>query len=211
MERIILHAGLRTALTKGERNQIRREGGVPAILYGKSVDPTPIYITPEAFKNLAHQNGYGLVELQIDGKGTYTAMVHKIEREPVSKRVLHIDFHAVQLNEPVDVDVPIVLVGLEQVEKRGGVVQQQMREVMLRALPADVPEHVPADISSLEIGQTLLVGQLPIPERCELKSDPDQVVLSVIVPKNAPPELEIEPKEPELVHDTEGKGEEAYV
>jgi large subunit ribosomal protein L25 len=211
MERITLQAGLRTSLTKRERNRIRREGGVPAILYGRSVEPTPVYISGESFKKLAQHNGYGLVELVIDGRGTYTAVVHKIDRDPLNKQVLHIDFHAVQMNDPVDVEVPIVLQGLEQVEKRGGIVQQQLREVMVRALPADLPEHILADIHALEIGDSLRVGQLTVPARCELKSDPDQVVVSVIEPKNAPPEPAIELKEPELVHDTGGKGEEANV
>lgn len=206
MERLVIRGGLRTKLSKGERNRIRREGGVPAVIYGRGVKSTPIYIDAESFKRIAAQNGYGLVEMHIDGLGRYHAMIHHIDREPLHKKVLHIDFHAVSLDEPVDVEVPVYLDGLEEVEKRDAVIQQQMREVTVQALPADVPEHILADISHMQIGDRLRAKDLPLPPECRLKSDPEDIVVMVIPARNAPPDTKIEPKEPELVHDTEGQG-----
>ncbi|GAX88666.1 50S ribosomal protein L25 [Effusibacillus lacus] len=202
----LIRGGLRTRLTKGERNRIRREGSIPAVIYGRTVASTPIYIDSESFKQIAAQNGYGLVEMNIDGLGSYHAMIHHIDREPINRRVLHIDFHAVSLDEPVDVEVPLYLTGLEEVEKQDAVIQQQMREVMVRALPAEVPEYILVHVSDMKIGDNLYVRDLPVPVNCEVKSDPEDVVVGVIAAKNAPPETEIEPKEPDLVHDTEGQG-----
>ncbi|MFC4768542.1 50S ribosomal protein L25 [Effusibacillus consociatus] len=206
VEQVLVRGGLRKKLTKGERNQIRREGGIPGVIYGRKVASTPIFIDAESFKRIAANNGYGLIEMNIEGLGRYHAMVHHIDREPVKRHVLHIDFHAVSLDEPVDVEVPVYLNGLEEVEKRDGVIQQQMREVMVRALPADVPEHILVDISHLQIGDNLRVKDLPVPASCEIKSDPEELIVAVIAAKNAPPDTEIEPKEPDLVHDTEGQG-----
>lgn len=206
MNQILIEGKLRTKLSKGERNRIRRQGGIPAVIYGRNVPSTPIFIEAPSFKKIAAQNGYGFVEMNIEGLGRYPAMVQHIEREPLNKQVLHIDFHAVSLNEPVDVDVPVFLNGLENVEKRDGVIQQQLREVMVRALPTEVPEFIMANISAMEIGDSLRAGELVLPKACTLKTEPEEIVVSVIAAKNAPPDTEIEPKEPELVHDTEGQG-----
>ncbi|WP_018131775.1 50S ribosomal protein L25 [Effusibacillus pohliae] len=206
MEQVAIRGRIRTKLTKGERNRIRREGGVPAVLYGRNVESTPISIDADSFKTIAAQNGRGLVELDIEGIGRHHAIIHHIDRDPLNRQVLHIDFHAVSLDEPVDVEVPVYLNGLEAVEKRGGVIQQQMREVLVRALPVDVPEYLVEDISHMDIGNNLRVKDLQVPAKCEIKSDPEEVIVSVIAAKNAPPDTEIEPKEPDLVHDTEGEG-----
>lgn len=206
MKQLVIEGKLRTKLSKGERNRIRREGGIPAVIYGRKIPSTPIYLEAPAFQTIAAQHGYGLVEMNIEGLGRYPAMIHRMAREPLYKRILHIDFHAVSLDEPVDVEVPVYLNGLEIVEKGGGVIQQQLREVMVRALPTDVPEHILADISRMEIGDSLRAGDLIMPPGCTLVTDPGEIIVSVILAKNDPPETEIEPKEPELVHDTEGQG-----
>lgn len=206
MEQTVIHGKLRTKLSKGERNRIRREGGILGVIYGHSVASTPIYIDAPAFEKIASKNGYGLLELQVEGGGRFPVMIHHIEREPLHRKVVHIDFHAVSLNEPVDVEVPVYLNGIEEVEKRDGIIQQQLREVMIRALPTEVPEHILLTISNMQIGDTLHAGEIPLPKNCTLKTDPDETVVSIITARNAPPDTEIEPKEPELVHDTEGQG-----
>lgn len=208
MNRLNLEAHPRTTLTKGERNRIRRRGDVPGIVYGKEMAPQAIYITKESFKQL-RGHGRMLVELNLDG-GSISAMVHEVTRDIMNKQPLHIDLHAVNLAEPMHVEIPIFLDGLETVEKKkNGVIQQQTRDVLVKCLPTDVPEFILHNISALDIGENVTCGDLTLPAGVTLLSPADEVVCSVIAAKNAPADTEIEPKEPELVHDTEGKGKDA--
>lgn len=206
MDQLAVKAAVRKKLSKGESNRIRREGGVPAVIYGRNIEAVPIVIDAAELKKIDAQNGRGLVELNIEGSGKQHAMIDSITREPLKKKVLHIDFHAVSLKEPVDVEVPIALTGTDEQTKKDGVLQQALRVVMIHALPSDVPESITVNIADLKVGDTIRAKDLTLPVGSELKTDPDEVIVSVIAPVNAPPETDIEPKEPELVHDTEGEG-----
>jgi large subunit ribosomal protein L25 len=203
-DRITLEAHPRTQMTKGERNRIRRRGDVLGIVYGKDVAPQPIYITNESFKQL-RGHGKVLVDVNVDGN-RIAAIVQEIEHDMMDKKPLHIDLHAVNLSEPINVSVPIFLDGLEAVEKQGAVIQQLLREVDVRCLPTDVPEYIMHNIADLKIGDNLVCGDLALPAGVTLNQESGDVIVMIIEAKNAEPETEIEPKEPELVHDTEGKG-----
>ncbi|ASS77291.1 50S ribosomal protein L25 [Tumebacillus algifaecis] len=208
MNRINLEAHPRLNMTKGERNSIRRRGDVPGVVYGKTREPQAIYITEESFKQL-RGNGRTLVELTLDGD-RISAMVHEVTRDIMNKKPLHIDLHAVNLAEPIHVEIPIFLDGLEAVEKKtNGIIQQQTREVLVKCLPTDVPQFILHNIAALSIGGSVTCGDLTMPSGVTMLSPTDEVVCSVIAAKNAPADTEIEPKEPELVHDTEGKGKNA--
>ncbi|KEO83124.1 50S ribosomal protein L25 [Tumebacillus flagellatus] len=209
-DRITLQAQPRTKLTKGERNRIRRSGNIPGIIYGKDQTPTPITINGESFKQLRH-HGKVLVDVSLDGTGTISAMVNEIERDMLNRKPMHIDLYAVNLREPINVDVQIILDGLEAVEKRGAVIQQNLREVTVRCLPTDVPEYILHNIAMLEIGENSTCADLQLPPNVSLQNEPTDVIAIAMEARNPEPETEIEPKEPELVHDTEGKGEEANV
>ncbi len=204
MNRISLEAHRRTSLTKGERSRIRSRGDVPGVVYGKGREPQAIYLTHESFKRL-HGHGRMLVELTLDGD-RISVMVHEVSRDMMNKQPLHIDLHAVDLSEPIQVEIPIFLDGLEEVEKKNVIIQQQTRDVLVKCLPTDVPEFIMHNIASLGIGDSVHCGDLKMPAKVALLSSPDEVVCSILEAKNAPPETEIEPKEPDLVHDTEGKG-----
>ena len=208
--RITLEAGRRMALTKGEKRKIRNRGDIPAVVYGKDIPAQPIYITHESFKQL-RGHGRMLVDVNIEGTNRIAAIIQEIDRDMMNKFPVHIDLHAVDLKEPMNVEVPIILGGLEDVEKQGAVIQQLLREVGVRCLPTDVPEFISHDISAMKIGENLTCAQLVLPSGLELNQEGNDVIVMVVEAKNAPPETEIEPKEPEIVHDQEGKGEEAVV
>lgn len=208
--RITLEAGRRLALTKGEKRQIRNRGDVPGVLYGKDVPPQAIYIKHESFKQI---KGHGrmLVDVNIEGTNRIAALIQEIDRDMLNKFPVHIDLHAVDLREPVKVEVPVILDGLEKVEKQGAVIQQLMREVGIRCLPTEVPEFITHNIADLKIGENLTCAQIVLPSGVELNQEGDDVICMIVEAKNAPPETEIEPKEPEIVHNQEGKGKEAMV
>lgn len=203
--RITLDAHKRTSMTKGEKNQIRKRGDLPGVIYGKDREPQSIYVTGDSFKQLKN-HGRILVDVNIGGERV-AAMVNQIDKDIMTRQPKHIDLHAVNLREPINVEVPIFLDGLEPVEKRGAVIQQQLREVSVRCLPTDVPEYIMHNIANLQIGENVRVGELSLPAGVELNQHADDMICSITEAKNAEPETEIEQKEPELVHDQEGKGE----
>ncbi|WP_018130440.1 50S ribosomal protein L25 [Effusibacillus pohliae] len=183
MQGLVLDAEIRKTLTRGELNRIRRKRGVPAIVYGQNVSSTPIYVKEDAVRQIV-EGKHHLVELNIPEMGRYPALVQEIQRESVNRKVIHIDFHVISLDEPVDADVPVIVTGASDVEKRGGVVQLSLREVTIRTLPTELPETVEVDISHMEIGDTLFAGDLQLPANCQLKSDPDQVIVTIIPPQD---------------------------
>jgi large subunit ribosomal protein L25 len=209
MNSIQLEAHPRTVLTKGERNRLRSEGHVPGVLYGKGREAQAIYITADSFR---HIKGHGniLVDVNLEGEHV-SAMINEIAREIMKHRPLHIDMHAVNLNELINAEVPVVLDGLQVVESNSAFVQQQTREVSVRCLPTNVPESITHNIANLDVGDTVHASDLTLPTGVTLHAHPEEVICTIIEAKNAVPDTEIEPKEPELLHDTEGKGEKANV
>lgn len=205
-ERITLDASLRTNMSKGERNRIRKAGHLPGVIFGKDVPPTAVTINGESFKQL-RGHGKALVDINIQGDRTVTALVNEISRDMINRQPLHIDLHAVNLADPITVDVPIILDGLEAVEKRRGVIQQQTREVAVRCLPTAVPEFILHNIANLEVGQTSTLGELQLPAGVTLQDDAETVICSVTeAAKQVDPETEINPaKEPQLVDAREGR------
>jgi large subunit ribosomal protein L25 len=158
--------------------KLRATGEIPAIVYGIGSDPTPISVSEKAFQGFSALRK-SLVELTVAGKKVNT-IVQDVQRHPVTKKILHIDFLQVDLNQPIDTKVPLHVVGIEEVERRGGVVQQQTHEVELHALPQSMPEVLTVDVSDLEVGESVSVGTIKIPSGVEFRSDPNEVVASVI-------------------------------
>ncbi len=112
-------------------------------------------------------------------------MIQKVQRHPVSKKIVHADFRRVDRHHPTDVLVPVQLHGVDVTVKRGLVVQQQARGIAVRALPQNVPEFFVVDVTELKVGNHLTVGEVPLPGNVELLSDPTEVLVSVLAPSLA--------------------------
>ncbi|QQE79406.1 50S ribosomal protein L25 [Alicyclobacillus sp. SO9] len=161
--------------------RLRKGGRVPAVVYGNGMPATAISVLDKAFIG-ENPLRSGLVQLALDGKKV-NAMIHQIQRHPVSLDILHIDFYQVNLNEPIDSKIPVHVHGVEEVERRRGIVQQQLREVEVHALPEKTPEYLSVDVSNLENGDHLSLGDIELPAGVELRSDAAEVVVSVLVSK----------------------------
>jgi len=106
-----------------------------------------------------------------------------LQIDPIKDEFLHVDFHAITLEELVDVYVPILLVGEAKGIKQGGILQHGVEEILIRALPLDVPPHIEVDITDLEIGESITVGDLKFPENIKVLTPLDEVVVGIIPPK----------------------------
>lgn len=163
------------------RAKLRTAQQIPAVIYGHGLEATSIAVPEKPFQGSAMVRK-ALVVVKL-GNQTINAMVHDVQLDPLSRKVLHIDFIKVNLDEPIDIKVPLQLTGIEAVERRQGIVQQQTREVALHALPQQAPEFLTVDVSSLAVGHHLTMADLTLPQGVELRSDVHEVIVSVIAAK----------------------------
>ncbi|WP_082129906.1 50S ribosomal protein L25 [Aneurinibacillus tyrosinisolvens] len=146
--------------------------------------------------------GHGNILVDVNLEGEHVpAMINEISRETMNHRPLHIDMYAVNLKEPINTEVPVVLDGLQALDGEGAMVQQQTREVAVRYLPTNVPESIIHDIANLTVGDVLHARDLTLPTGVTLHTDPEEVICTIMEARTAEPDTEDEPKEP----DAEGK------
>jgi large subunit ribosomal protein L25 len=186
--------------------RLRAEGKVPAVVYGLGTDPIPVTVQwKELRAALTTDQGLNaVVHLEVDGDRTPT-LVKDIQRHPVRRDVLHVDFLRVDLSKPVDADVHIVLEGEADavLKVEGGMVEQVLTSVTVTAKPDDIPPQITVDVSGLEVGDTIRVGDLSLPEGVTLATDPEEPVVSAQV-------VHVEVPEPEEGEEAEAaEGEEA--
>ncbi|MFN3742005.1 MAG: 50S ribosomal protein L25 [Anaerolineales bacterium] len=210
MEKIVLNATPRQVTGKKVK-ALRRQGLLPAVIYGKHFDPMPIVLNAhEASKVLAHLSTSSLVTLQIDGK-EYPALVREKQRDFIKNRLLHVDFLAVLMTEKIRTTVAIELVGTAPaVKDYNAVLVTGLDEVEIECLPSDLPDRIVVDLSVLkEVGDGIYVRDLPLSDKVRVLDDPEELI---VVATSAETEEEgeavtAETIEPELIE--RGKKEEA--
>ncbi len=200
-----------TTLTAHSREIIGRAnrrlasaGQVPAVLYGVGfAEGKPIAVDRHDFDQfITHHGTSALISLVLDEKKKpVNAVVRDVQYSPVKGSVLHIDFMAVRMDQAIHATVPLRLVNDPAGVKAGGVLVIDMHEVTVAALPADLPEHIDVDISELQVGDSLHLGAVPLPDDVELVGDPETIVCSVQAPRTEVEEVPAieEGAEPELV------------
>src|SRR5687767_12447161 len=179
---ITLKAQPRSEKGKGPARRARASGQVPAVLYGSSLDPTPLLVDAKEMWHALHTEAGAnvLITLQLDQATKFLTMAREIQRHPIKGTLLHVDFVNIARDVKISAEVPIHLVGESRGVKEGGQLDQHIHELKLEALPTDVPSAIEIDISDLGIGDTLRVSDIPAPSGAEIQNDPEEVVLAVI-------------------------------
>jgi large subunit ribosomal protein L25 len=160
--------------------RLRATGKVPAVLYGRGAEPAPISVEWRDLRSaLTTDKGLNaLLTLKIGSRST-KAIVKEMQRHPVRRDVLHIDFLAVDVDKPITTDVPLVLEGEpEKVIRDDGVVEQIVNVLIVTAKPDAIPGHIAVDVSDLEIGQHITVGDLQLPADVTTETDPEETVVT---------------------------------
>lgn len=169
---------------KNESRRVRRAGLVPAIVYGGGRDPEGVVVDPRPIDSVlnSERGKNTLIHLRIgDRELKRLVMIREIQRHPVTDRILHADFVRVELDRKTEVRVPIQAVGIPLgVKNEGGMLEWVHREVPIRVLPGNIPEHLVADVSALHVGQHLEAGQLTLPEGVELMIPANDTVITII-------------------------------
>ncbi|HYY45018.1 MAG TPA: 50S ribosomal protein L25/general stress protein Ctc [Actinomycetota bacterium] len=179
MAEIRLKAEKRHDSGKGVARKARSAGRVPAVLYGRDIASTAIFVDRRELA-LALNSDTGLntlLDIEIDGSTTL-ALTKELQRHPVKGTLLHADFVKIERTQEVEVEVPVHLVGEAPGAKEGGVLEQPLSHVLIRCLPAEVPEAIDADVSGLGAGESLRVSDLPI-GKFEFVTDAEEVVATI--------------------------------
>lgn len=210
MEQIDLKAQVRTTTGKGPARALRREGRIPAILYGQKADTIMLSIDFKEFELIVKKANIGsvLLNLHIQNGKTITrpAMIKELQTNPVTGAFLHIDFYEIDMQRKITVSVPVVTRGKSAGVEEGGLLQIVRREIELFCLPTAIPESIEVDITDLTIGDSIHVQEIALPSEVELPEETDFTVITVLAPK-----VEEEPVEEEELEEGEEVAEEEGV
>ncbi len=194
MEAIAISSTPRLGRGKGAARQLRFSGEIPAIAYGHGISETQaLAIDPrELQRALDNPKGLNsLLSITIDGT-MHHVMVKDLQRDPVSRALLHVDLIAPDLNREVVVAVPVSVTGKSIGVTTGGRMVTPYREVRLRAKPADIPASVEVDVTELDHDQAVMASELPLPEGVVPVFERDYVVVKVIAPRGRKETAEVE-------------------
>jgi large subunit ribosomal protein L25 len=213
MKEIVLRARPREQSGKEYARKLRRNGFVPAVLYGPETETQHLEVETKTFLTLV-RGGLGenvIVNLLLDDteKGKRKVLVREVQRDPVTGDVLHVDFHQISLTKKLTIEIPIHLIGTPEGVNDGGIMQHALRELEIECLPTAIPEKIEVDVSHLKIGDTIHVADVTL-ENAEILSDSKSSIVSVVPPtvfKEPEVEAPAAEEEPELVG--EKKEEEA--
>jgi len=198
--------------------QVRAQGRIPAVIYGRQAPAQPLEILELDLKRMIHHSVTEniLIDLEVSGdaRPRRLALLQEAQHHPLSGNILHVDLHEVAEDEKVIVSVPVEALGESVGVKGGGILEHIMFKVKVRALPRDLPEIIEVDVSHLDINQSLHLGDIPTPPRCELVGDKKLVVLSIAAPVTEAEEAAAAaaegeaPAEPEVLREKKGEEEE---
>ncbi|MGH2952732.1 MAG: 50S ribosomal protein L25 [Solirubrobacterales bacterium] len=206
-QRAKLTVSERTEFGSRTSRRLRRSGLVPGVVYGAGSETRAFQVPEREARNVLVHGG-ALIDIELDGS-KMPVVVKDQQRDPVRGDLLHLDLLEVKLDEAIEAEVPIELLGAEDAPgvNEGGVLEHVTHQITISALPTEIPESIPADVSGMDIGDTLQLSALIPPEGVEFALgegvDPDEVTIATL----SPPRVEEEP-EPELEEEAELVGEE---
>lgn len=210
-----INAATRDETGKGAARSLRRDGKVPGIVYGHGEDSVAVAVDAGELMRLTHTVSIEntIVDLTIAGGdgGPYKVLVREIQRHPFKQEFLHVDFFRVAMDEKIHVDVPVMLTGVPTgVKDRGGVLEHMLRDLEVYCLPGSIPEKVEIDVSHLDIGDSIHVSEIELPD-VEILTDLERSIVAVLAPtviEEPEEEEEEELLEPELIGREGEEGEE---
>jgi len=185
MKSVPLNAFARSQTGRTEVKKLRSAGRVPATIYGRQAQPVNLELIADDLETLIHHSLSEniLVDLKLD-QTNHLALVQEIQHHPLNRQVLHVDFHEVSATEKVTVMVPVETVGeAVGVKTGGGVLEHVLFKLKVRALPKDLPEQILVDVSALEVGKSIHVGEIKAAEGVEILGNKQTPVISVALPK----------------------------
>jgi large subunit ribosomal protein L25 len=199
MEQIVLKSKPRTELGTRAARRIRREGLIPANVYGHGHKNLLLSVDEKALRK-ALSEGHRILGIEVEG-GVEQGLVKEVQYDYLGSHYVHVDFTIIKRGEKVEVSVPVELMGTPKGVTGGGVLSFPLQELTISGLPEHLPEHFRLSVEALELGQALRLKDLTIPENCTLVGDPETVVVAVMHRREeaAVAPVEVAPVEPEVI------------
>ena len=191
---------------KGPAKRMRTTGTIPGIVYGKKVAPIPVKVNEREFEK-ATKTKAGMnviVNLKVEGADSGLAFIRDYQADPFRRNFTHVDFQAISIDEHIEIEVPIVVIGESKGVKEGGVLEQARRTLHVRSLPDRIPEKVEVDITELEIGDNIHANDLKLPDGVEFPHAANYAILSVVPPAKEEAPAPVTPLEGEVAVAAEG-------
>lgn len=189
MKETKIQARSRTEKGSAAAGRLRRNGILPAVIYGKDRQPVDIQLDEHAFVMLlrSHKSESMILELELDGGKSVTVLLKALQYHPISGRVIHADFYEVSMTRRIEIAIQVHLTGTPVgVAQQGGMMEHVLREVRVECLPADVIEEVHLDVSGVHAGETLRVKDLQLDAgKYAFLDDPDVVIMAIAAPRGA--------------------------
>jgi large subunit ribosomal protein L25 len=187
MEQIQVEAFIRNQSGKGSARTLRRSGHIPAVFYGPTTQTISLYVRQmdleKIFKKHSGENLFFQVRLKGEQRDeSRTAMLKELQKDPVSRAYLHVDFYEVSLTKELEVEVGLRIVGKAKGVEKGGMLQEARRDLQIRCLPRNIPEYIEVDVSGLDIGDSLHVRDLQLPEEIQVLNDLQTTIVTVVPP-----------------------------
>ena len=216
MQQVALKANYRKTTRRGEVKKLRATGVVPGVVYGAHTKPLSVEVAGKDLEKVLHSSTSENVLVELDLAGAAAdkrlAMVQDVQHDHLTGKVLHVDFHELKSDEKFTANVPVHPVGEPLgVKNSGGVLEYAMRYLQVRCLPKDLPEQITVDVSHLEIGQAIHVGEMTLPAGIEAIYRKDLPVFIVVAPQveeEAVAPVEGAATEPEVITAKKVEGEE---
>lgn len=200
-----LQAVKRTEFTNSAKRKIRQSGQIPAIIYGKATESKPVTLDSiELIKTLREEGKNTIINLSVEGS-SHAVMLYDIQTDPLKNEIVHADFHIVDMQSDVDVEVPVHLTGEAVGVKDGGVLQQPVHEITISAKPGKIPQTIDVDISNLQVNETILLKDLPQSGDYSFVQDEELVIASILAPKQEEEIDSGEEQEPGSPENEEGR------
>ena len=186
------------------RNKLRHEGKVPAIVNGYKVESTPIAVNAAELEKILRENGLNtVITISLEGKKVNT-LIKEYQSDTFTRNLTHVEFLSVDMNEEKEVEAEVTLIGESAGVKAGGVLAQNLYTVVVSATPDKLPERVEIDVTSLEIGDSLTVADLPKNDEYTIVTDPEEQIVAVTEPQEISEDEEAgEAAEPAVIGEDE--------
>jgi large subunit ribosomal protein L25 len=210
MEKLTIEAKRRWDLGKNGSRRLRKEGMIPAILYGAEEEPLPLAIDRKTMDHHLHTEGgrNRIYLLKLDDKNQKEVLVRDFQLDPVRDELVHVDFLKISQKRPVEVNVPIVMEGVPVgVKNAGGVLVILRRDLPVRCLPQDIPAQLTADVTGLDLHERMKIRDLKVEKKVTILADPDINIASVESTRTTMADLGLPEEEEVAAEEAEAAGE----
>ncbi|RTR26410.1 50S ribosomal protein L25/general stress protein Ctc [Robertmurraya yapensis] len=178
-----LQAVERTEFRNSALTKIRQEGNIPAVVYGNKLESTSVYINGADFLRTMREVGRnGVFPLNLNGKQV-NVILTDYQSDPIKREIVHADLLAVDMSKEIQADVRITLIGEAEGVKDGGVMQQSLHEVTVTATPSNIPQAIEVDVTQLQVGETITVGDITSEQGYTINTEAEQTIVSILPPK----------------------------